>query len=214
MLRPTVSLPDRLVVKLHLCPEVKFLLPSDSCGFADAGSPLWRDDRSVVYNCCWISPAQSFPGPNLSGLLTIFRNLRFEILQPGGIGWPSYTAGHWAPFSSPLRTRRATAEVATDTTLGADTGFTTRRSTLSSIARQLARKQIRKRGDKTNWALKRYTALLCSQAVTGLRGPRLPHFVDNHRRRWGCQPCAPTALHLQEKSWYSFLLETGSTPGP
>jgi hypothetical protein len=32
--------------------------------------------------------------------------------------------------------------------------------------------------------------------------------------RWGCQPYAPAALYLQEDSWYSFLLEAESTPGP
>jgi hypothetical protein len=35
-----------------------------------------------------------------------------------------------------------------------------------------------------------------------------------HRWRWGCQPYAPAALYLQEDSWYSFLLEAESTPGP
>jgi hypothetical protein len=34
------------------------------------------------------------------------------------------------------------------------------------------------------------------------------------RRRWGCQPYAPAALYPQEVSWYSFLLEAESTPGP
>jgi hypothetical protein len=29
------------------------LLLSDSCGFLDVGSPLWREDGSVVYNFCW-----------------------------------------------------------------------------------------------------------------------------------------------------------------
>jgi hypothetical protein len=35
-----------------------------------------------------------------------------------------------------------------------------------------------------------------------------------HRWRWGCQPYAPSALYPQESSWYSFLLEAESTPGP
>jgi hypothetical protein len=30
-------------------------------------------------------------------------------LCPTGTGWPSYTPGHWVPFSSPLMTRRATS---------------------------------------------------------------------------------------------------------
>jgi hypothetical protein len=34
-------------------------------------------------------------------------------------------------------------------------------------------------------------------------------------RWWSeCQPYAPAALYPQEDSWYSFLLEAESTPGP
>jgi hypothetical protein len=35
-----------------------------------------------------------------------------------------------------------------------------------------------------------------------------------HRWRWGCQPHMPATLYPQEDSWYSFLLEAESTPGP
>jgi hypothetical protein len=35
-----------------------------------------------------------------------------------------------------------------------------------------------------------------------------------HRWRWGCQPHAPASLYPQEDSWYSFLSEAESTPGP
>jgi hypothetical protein len=35
-----------------------------------------------------------------------------------------------------------------------------------------------------------------------------------HRWRWGGRPCVPVALYLQDDSWYSFLLEAESTPGP
>jgi hypothetical protein len=35
-----------------------------------------------------------------------------------------------------------------------------------------------------------------------------------HRWRWGCQSYAPAAVSPQEGSWYSFLLEANSTPGP
>jgi hypothetical protein len=36
---------------------------------------------------------------------------RFPHLYPPGTEWPSYTLGHWVPFTSPLTTRRATVEV-------------------------------------------------------------------------------------------------------
>jgi hypothetical protein len=59
-----------------LRPDV--LLLSDSCRFVDVGCSLWREDGSVVYNCCWFLPAQSFLGPSPVGLMTIFCRLRFE----------------------------------------------------------------------------------------------------------------------------------------
>jgi hypothetical protein len=54
------------------------LLLSDSCGFVDLGRPLWWEDGSFVYNCCWPSPAQSFSGPSPVELVAIFYSLRFE----------------------------------------------------------------------------------------------------------------------------------------
>jgi hypothetical protein len=47
-----------------------------SCFFV--GRPLWREDGSVSYKCCWLLPAQSFLGPSPFGLATIFYCLRFE----------------------------------------------------------------------------------------------------------------------------------------
>jgi hypothetical protein len=57
---------------------------------------------SVVCNCCWSSPAQSFSSPNTSGLMTMFYCLRFvtprtcrarsPYLYPSGTGWPGYTS--------------------------------------------------------------------------------------------------------------------------
>jgi hypothetical protein len=41
--------------------------------------PLWREDVSVVYNCCWSSPVQRFSGPSPAGLMTKFYSHRFEI---------------------------------------------------------------------------------------------------------------------------------------
>jgi hypothetical protein len=78
--------------------------------------PLWREDGSVIYNCRWSSPAQSFSGPSPAGLMTIFYCLRFETpptwrarspyLYPPGTGWPGYTPRHCVPFSSPPTTRK------------------------------------------------------------------------------------------------------------
>jgi hypothetical protein len=57
---------------------------------------------------------------------------------------------------------------------------------------------------------------------TGLGGPkgcerlRLPHFLDNWLTDGG-KVVSPTPRPLftsQEDSWYSFLLEAASTPGP
>jgi hypothetical protein len=48
--------------------------------------PLWREDGSLVYNSCCVSPAQSFSGPSPSGFVTTFYCLRFETPQPGGPG--------------------------------------------------------------------------------------------------------------------------------
>jgi hypothetical protein len=83
--------------------------------------PLWRENGSVIYNCCWPSPAQSFSGPSLAGLMTVFYGLRFKnlpiwrarspSLYSPGTGWPGYTPRHWVPLSSPPMTSRATVEV-------------------------------------------------------------------------------------------------------
>jgi hypothetical protein len=83
--------------------------------------PLWREDGSAVYNCCWSSPAQSFSGASPARLMTTFLYcLRFETpptwrarspyLYPPGTGWPDYTHSHWVPFSSPPTTCMATVE--------------------------------------------------------------------------------------------------------
>jgi hypothetical protein len=77
-LRPTISRPVCLGIKHHLGLTIRLLLVSVRCGFVDVGPSLWREDASVVQNCCWSSPAQSFTGPSPVGLTTIFYCLRFE----------------------------------------------------------------------------------------------------------------------------------------
>jgi hypothetical protein len=56
------------------------------------------------------------------------------------------------------------------------------------------------------------------QALTGPEGSRrlrLPDFMTIGTWRWqGCQPCPPAAFTPRKHSWYSFLLEAESTPGP
>jgi hypothetical protein len=94
--------------------------PSDSCGFVDVDRPLWQEDRSVIYNCCWPSSVQSFLGLSPAGLMTFYClrfetpptwRARFPYLYPPGTGWPSYTIRHWVPFSSPPTTHRAMVDV-------------------------------------------------------------------------------------------------------
>jgi hypothetical protein len=69
------------------------------------GRSLWREEGSVVYSCCWPSPAQSFSGPSPVGLMTIFYSLRFEtslFFAPGFVQTAS-------PYIASARTAQKTA---------------------------------------------------------------------------------------------------------
>jgi hypothetical protein len=46
-------------------PSLKFSLYS--CGFVIMGHPLWQEGGSVIYSCCWSSPAQSLSCPHSGG---------------------------------------------------------------------------------------------------------------------------------------------------
>jgi hypothetical protein len=66
-----------LVSDTHLGLAIKFCPPFfnyflDSYGFDHVGRPLWREVGSVVFSCCWASPAQSFSGLSPAGLKTVF----------------------------------------------------------------------------------------------------------------------------------------------
>jgi hypothetical protein len=56
----------------------RFVLLSDSCGLLDQVLPLWQEDGSVVYNCCWTSLAQPFSNSSPTGFMTILHCLDFE----------------------------------------------------------------------------------------------------------------------------------------
>jgi hypothetical protein len=104
MLLPTVSRPVSLGVKPHLGPKTRFLLLSDSCGFVDVGHPLWREDGSVVSECCWSSPAQSFSGLSSAAFMTIFLRdsptwrVRSPYSYPQEQGCPIIPPGTGLPF--------------------------------------------------------------------------------------------------------------------
>jgi hypothetical protein len=101
-------------------PKTKILLLSNSYGLVDLGRPLSREDGSVVYYCCCLSPAQPFSIPSPVGFIATFYCLRFETphtwrtkslyLYPQGTGWPSCTLKHWLPFSSPPENLRVMVE--------------------------------------------------------------------------------------------------------
>jgi hypothetical protein len=57
-------------LQLQLVLAIKGIL--GSCGFVDVGHPLWLEEGSVVYNCCWSSSARAFSCPSAAGLMTIF----------------------------------------------------------------------------------------------------------------------------------------------
>jgi hypothetical protein len=94
-----------LVSSPHLGLMTRFLLLSDSCGFADMGPSSLMRARVCLLQLLLSSPAQSLSGPSPAGLMTSFYCLRFETpptwrtrflyLYPPGRGWPGYTPRHW-----------------------------------------------------------------------------------------------------------------------
>jgi hypothetical protein len=83
-----------LGVEPHLGLMTRYLLLFDNYGLVFVGRPLWREDGSVFYICCWPSPAWSFSGP-----------IPWD-------SWPYFTDSDLRlPFSSPPTTRRVTVEV-------------------------------------------------------------------------------------------------------
>jgi hypothetical protein len=60
------------VSSTHVGPKTRFLL------FRQLWVCWCREDGSIIYSCCWSSPAQSFSSPSPAGLMTAFYFLRFE----------------------------------------------------------------------------------------------------------------------------------------
>jgi hypothetical protein len=54
-----------LASSTHLGLTTRFLLLSDSWRFVDVRHPLWQEDGSLIYNCCWSSPAVIFTANEL-----------------------------------------------------------------------------------------------------------------------------------------------------
>jgi hypothetical protein len=67
-------------------PWPEFVLPSGSKGFFDVRHPLWREDGSVVYNCCWLRQRSHSPVlvPRDSRLCFTISDSSFS--KPGGLG--------------------------------------------------------------------------------------------------------------------------------
>jgi hypothetical protein len=78
VLTPMISRPVCLGVTHQSGAHDRISFTVKSCWFVHVGRLLWLEARSLVYNCYWPSPGQSFSGPILTGLTTIFICLRYE----------------------------------------------------------------------------------------------------------------------------------------
>jgi hypothetical protein len=79
MIRPTVSRSVCLGIKHPYADYDQIFITVRQVRVCWFGAlSLWREDGSVVYNCCWPSPEQLFSGPSPLGLATIFYCLRLE----------------------------------------------------------------------------------------------------------------------------------------
>jgi hypothetical protein len=75
-----------LVSSLHLGLMTRCLLLSDNCGFVDMGRPLWREDGSVVYNCCCLRQRSHSQVQVPRGSWPHFTVSNLRLPPPGGQG--------------------------------------------------------------------------------------------------------------------------------
>jgi hypothetical protein len=93
-------------------PRPVFCLPTKHYCYRPYITSSLTRDGSVIYNCCWPSPAQSFWDMSLSGFMITFCCFRFETpptwrarspyLYPPGTMSPNYTPRHLVFLKTPL----------------------------------------------------------------------------------------------------------------
>jgi hypothetical protein len=57
------------------------------------GRPLWQEDGSMVYSCCWASPAQSLLSPNPARIMILFTVSNLRHLQSGRTSSSIFASG-------------------------------------------------------------------------------------------------------------------------
>jgi hypothetical protein len=113
-----------LVSGHHIGPETNFSFTSMEIIFRHSGfvmgPPLWQEDGSVIYSCCWASPAvflrSESRGAHDHILLSQFGSppawrARFSYIFTPGTGWLSYTSGHCISLMLPLMIHKAIVKV-------------------------------------------------------------------------------------------------------
>jgi hypothetical protein len=96
MLRPTVSRLVCLGIKHPSGAYDQIFITVRQLRISCCGALSWREEESVVYNCCCSSPGHSFSGPRPAGLATIFYTLRFETsLFVASYNSQGYGGGIW-----------------------------------------------------------------------------------------------------------------------